>query len=116
MVKIEPDGTITMTQGDTLDTKVNILVRVDEETTIPYVPSEGDQIRFAVKSSYKDLEPIITKAIPVSTLQLRLESEETKLLETRRKPYVYDIQLTTPFGTVDTFMDRKLMYITEEVD
>ena len=99
MVEIDTQtGTITMTQGDTLDTKVNILVKIDQETTIPYVPSEGDRVRIAIKSSYKDSEPIILKEIPVSTLQLRLESEETELLEARRKPYVYDIQLTTPFG------------------
>lgn len=102
---------ITITQGDTLDTTLKLYTSDDEE----YIPSEGDVIRFACKASYKDSTPLIYKVIPNSTLQLRLESEETKKLTARAKPYVYDIQITFADGTVNTFISSYL-YSTQEVE
>jgi hypothetical protein len=67
-----------------------------------------------LKSEYNDPEPLILKTIPNDTLILRLESSETKQLEVRKVPYVYDIELTTSTGTVDTFLSGTL-YSTEEV-
>ena len=110
MVKIE-DNCITITRGDTLETPVSIELPKGRD----YIPAAGDQIRFALKSTYADDEPIIVKAIPNDTLILRLEASETKQLQARKKPYVYDIQLTTPDGWVDTFIDRGSFYVTEEV-
>lgn len=71
-------------------------------------------IRFAMKKTYEDEEPLILKTIPNDTLILRLESAETKDLEVSKIPYVYDIELTTVAGTVDTFLSGSL-YLTEEV-
>lgn len=110
MVTIE-NNTITITQGDTLETAVLISTSDGDEFT----PSAGDVIRFALKGGYRDAEPLIVKQIPNDTLVLRLESEETKQLPARRRPYVYDVQLTTPDGTVDTFISGTLI-VTEEVD
>lgn len=116
MIELCEDNTITMTQGDTLDLDVDIYIKnCCSEVKERYVPSSKDKIRFALKGSYDDPEPIIVKEIPPQTLRLRLESAETKLLECRKKPYVYDIELTTPNGTVDTFIDRAQLFITEEV-
>ncbi|MBQ9613956.1 MAG: hypothetical protein IJV14_15435 [Lachnospiraceae bacterium] len=107
------DGTtIRLTRGDTLEAKVKILVK---DLGDQYVPGPGDVIRFALKSRYRDEEPLIIKTIPNDSLILRLESADTKKLKARKRPYVYDIELTTASGTVDTFIDRALFYVTEEV-
>lgn len=111
MIKLK-GNTIYLTKGDTLDLKVNILDREGNE----FVPGEGDSFRFALKKDYSDEEPLIVKDIPASTLRLRLESTETKILEVSTRPYVYDIQATLSDGTVDTFIDRQKLYITEEVE
>ena len=112
MVKIK-GKTITLTKGDTLLVDISIK---DKDTGEEYIPSEGDEIRFALKSSYDDPETLIYKEIPIDTLELLIPSEETKQLEVRTAPYVYDIQLTTVTGIVDTFIDKGSLYITEEVE
>ena len=110
------DNTITITRGDTLETTVDIWVKTGSQPKQKYIPSEGDVIRFALKSSYRDEEPLIYKIIPSDTLILRLEAEDTKKLEARRKPYVYDVQITTATGYVSTFIDCAKLYVTEEVE
>jgi len=110
MVQID-GNTITVTRGDTLEVPVYISTTEGEA----YVPAPGDKIRFAVKSKYNDESPLIVKTIPNDRLTLRLEASETGLLPSRRKPYVYDIELRSPGNTVvDTFLTGEL-YITEEV-
>lgn len=110
MVKIS-GTTITMTQGDTLE--VPVLLKTSEGDT--YIPAAGDIIRFALKAKYKDPEPLIIREISHDTMCLRLESSDTKRLAARRRPYVYDIELSTPDGNVITFIDRASFYVTEEV-
>ena len=110
MIKLT-GNTIFLTQGDTLDLQLNILDSEGE----PYIPSEGDVVRFAIKKRYSDVEPIIVKTIPNDTLRLRLESNETELLTASSTPYVYDIEIKMADGTVDTFIDREKFYVTEEV-
>ena len=105
---------IRHTQGDTFEKPLRIYVKDSEGTLTPYVPAEGDVIRIALASKYKET-PIILKEIP-HTMIIRLESEETELLEARKKPYVYDIQLSTPSGFVRTFLDKRSWYSTEEVE
>jgi len=75
-----------------------------------------DVIRFALKQKYRDREPLLRKEIPHDSMGLRLESEETKLLRAGGVPYVYDIEITMEDGTVDTFIDRGKLIVTEEVD
>lgn len=111
MVKIE-DNTIKITRGDTLETPIDIELVSGKD----YVPAAGDKIRFALKSAYSDITPIIIKDINTDDMILRLDAEETKKLPARRKPYVYDVQLTTPDGWVDTFIACANLYVTEEVD
>ena len=105
-------STITITRGDTLDALVEILLPDGSA----YSVQEGDVIRFAVKQRYGDREPVICKEIPHGTMNLRLESEETKLLNAGGPPYVYDIQITMEDGTVDTFIERARLIVTEEVE
>lgn len=109
------EGTkITMTRGDT----VVIDLTLNYEDGTPYVPEEGDSIRFAVKKDYCDDTVLILKAIPLESLQLRIDPEDTKSLcmGSRRGIYKYDIQLTRADGRVDTVIPRATLVILEEVE
>lgn len=110
MISID-NTTITMTRGDTL----NVQLTLSYDDGSEYTPQSGDKIRFALKKHYSDAECIIKKDIPTTSLMLRLESEETKQLEQPGR-YIYDVQLTTADGTVDTFINKGKLLITEEVD
>lgn len=102
---------ITLTRGDTFKAKVTI---TDREGN-PYDPQEGDTVRFAAKKNYTDpdTEVLILKDIPIETLILKLEPEDTKDLDFGN--YVYDIQLTRANGDVDTFIAKASLMLTEEV-
>ena len=109
MVKIVGTA-IQMTRGDTLKALVGMKIQGGEE----YRPVEGDVVRFAMKKKYSDEEELISKVIPNDTLMLHLEPQDTKELEFGK--YVYDIQITYANGDVDTFIDRAVFELTEEVD
>ena len=103
------EGTdITLTRGDTL--YIDLTITKDGEL---YVPQEGDTIRFAMKQRYTDTDVLIIKEIPIDTLQLKIEPQDTKNL-TMGKTYVYDIELTNQYGDVDTFIIGKFT-ISKEV-
>lgn len=102
--------TITLTRGDTFETIVEIFDSDGE----PYIPSEGDSVRFAMKSSYEDQEPLLVVDIPIKTMLLVIKPEDTKALKFGK--YVYDIQLTYANGKVDTFITKARLRLTEEVD
>lgn len=103
--------TITMTRGDTLKLKINIMDNNGE----PYTPVVGDKVRFALKRDYNDRYPLILKDIPIETMILQLDPEDTKALE-QPSEYVYDIQITLNDGTVDTFIAKASFKLTEEVE
>lgn len=102
--------TITLTRGDTFSAEITI----SQPNGDPYIPSEGDSVRFAMKKSTKDDQVLILKEIPIETMRLVLESEDTKNLEFGN--YVYDIQLTKSTGEVDTFITKSTLVLTEEVE
>ena len=81
----------------------------------PYIPQEGDSLRFAMKKRYTDSDQdvILVKDIPIDTLVLELEPQDTKSLPMKSK-YVYDIQFTDSQGRVDTFINGTLT-LGEEV-
>lgn len=101
---------ITLTRGDSFAADIGI-IQPDGE---PYAPSEGDQIRFAMKRNVKDEEVLILREIPIDTMRLVLTPEDTKDLEFGS--YVYDIQLTKSTGEVDTFITKSTLTLTEEVE
>lgn len=101
--------TITLTRGDTFRAQISITDRSGS----PYVPVEGDSIRFAMKATYNDAEPLINVDIPIDTLILELKPEHTSRLPFGN--YVYDIQLTKVTGEVDTFITTSKLKLTEEV-
>lgn len=115
------DGsTITLTRGDTLLLKVNMERTIDNQKE-PYIPTSGDTVRFALKhitlnskkTDYKDAEPLILKDIPINTMILELQPNDTKSLDAGK--YVYDIQITFANGRVDTFIENANFILTKEV-
>lgn len=101
--------TITLTRGDSFVADISIT----DQDGQPYIPVEGDVIRFAMKSSYKDAEPLLVKNVPIDTMKLVIDPEDTKSLAFGK--YVYDIELTKASGEIDTFITKAVMKITEEV-
>lgn len=102
--------TIKMTRGDTL----RVTLELKDEDDNPYVPVPGDSIRFAMKHDYRESTPLVLKDIPINTLELVLDPEDTKHLQ-QPATYVYDIEITYANGDVDTFIDRAKLMLTEEV-
>lgn len=102
---------ITLTRGDTFKAQISI---TDKDGN-PYEMQEGDVVRFAMKKDYSDpdTQVLINKVVPSDTLILTLEPEDTK--ELPFGTYVYDIQLTTAAGEVDTFITKASLTLTEEV-
>lgn len=103
MLTIDKSNNIALTRGDTLTLTVSLL-----KDNAPYVPTEGDSIRFAVSKGYKgqtDYALKLSKAIPNDTLTFTCESEETEL---DYAVYNYDIEITHEDGCVDTFISGKL--------
>ena len=109
MISID-ESNITITKGDTL------LVTIDiERNGSPYMPQEGDKVRFAMKNAYTDEECMLNIDIPIDTLLLNVPADTMKTIPVNKKGYVYDVQLTTADGIVDTFISGKV-YVTAEVE
>lgn len=113
MLKVK-GTTVKHTRGDTANLKVAIFVESPTGEIEPYIPEQGDVVRFAFSDHYDDENPLIMKEIPTDTLILHLDPEDTEPLEFG--DYVYDIELTTVDGDVDTFIDKAKWTLTEEVE
>lgn len=100
---------ITLTRGDTF----TALITITDSEGNRYAPVKGDRIRFAMKTDYEDGAPLLIKEIPVDTMILVIEPEDTKSLAFGK--YVYDIELTKVTGEVDTFITKATLKLTEEV-
>ena len=113
MLKVK-GTTVTHTRGDSAELLIGINIERSDGTKEPYTPEEGDVVRFALSDHYDDDNPLILKDIPIDTMLLQLEPEDTKGLEFGE--YVYDVELTTADGYVDTFIERAKWKLTEEVE
>ena len=102
--------TIYLTRGDTFKATISI----SNPDGTPYIPEEGDQIRFALKKDIYDTDCLIVKDVPINTMELVLEPQDTKNLD--YGSYVYDMQLTKANGDVDTFITASKFKLTYEVD
>lgn len=111
MYSIGRNNKITLTKGDSFYSVINVVTSIGRQ---PYEPEEGDEIRFAMKKNYDDAECLIEKDIDTEDLILHLAPADTKTLDVGE--YVYDIQLTTAGGDVDTFIAMAKLVLTEEVD
>lgn len=100
---------ITLTRGDTF----TALITITDSEGNQYAPVKGDRIRFAMKTDCEDGAPLLIKEIPVDTMILVIEPEDTKSLAFGK--YVYDIELTKVTGEVDTFITKATLKLTEEV-
>lgn len=103
-------NTIYLTRGDTFKAQVTIS---NPDGSI-YTPAEGDSIRFALKETIEDEECLILRDIPIDTMLLVINPEDTKSLGFGS--YVYDIQLTKANGDVDTFITASKFKLTAEVE
>ena len=103
-------NTIFLTRGDTF--KAHLTINNPDGTE--YTPQEGDTVRFALKENIEDQECLILRDIPIDTMLLILNPEDTKGLEFGS--YVYDIQLTKANGDVDTFITASKLKLTAEVE
>lgn len=103
-------NTIFLTRGDTF--KAHLTINNPDGTE--YTPQEGDTVRFALKENIEDQECLILRDIPIDTMLLILNPEDTKELEFGS--YVYDIQLTKANGDVDTFITASKLKLTAEVE
>lgn len=106
------ENDISLTRGDTLILTVIMKRKEDDE---PYTPQAGERVRFAMKNRYTDPDDavLILKEIPIDTMILEIEPEDTKPLKFN-KTYVYDIEYTDILGHVDTFI-KGTFKLTEEV-
>lgn len=111
MFEVDKKQNIKITRGDSAYFTVGMVAK---KSRIPYEPQTGDVVRFAVKKDYEDETVLIRKTIPNDTLLLHLVPSDTKDLPFG--DYVYDVELTKANGDVDTFIDKKIFKITEEVD
>lgn len=106
---IKPNGTISLTRGDSLYVKVKLQDLDDDDVTL----IEGDTVRFALKEDYDSSEELLVIDIPYDTMILRIAPEDTKDLPFGE--YVYDIEVTFENGDVDTVIPRKTFRLLEEV-
>lgn len=109
---------IHLTRGDTLFADVTVL----NTDGTPYDFKDGDTVRFAMKETYEDQRPLISKELTirgVGVARLRLDSSDTKDLNFGK--YIYDVQITThddddESEIVDTIIPRSYFYLEKEVD
>lgn len=114
MVEVnERTNAITITQGDSGDVSIRIIDSDGQD----YVPVEGDTVRFAVKKYYTDSEPLLVINVPIDTMILHFNPQDTKNLEAgpAKGRYKYDMELTRTGGLVDTFIPRADFIVLEEV-
>ena len=98
---------ITLTRGDTATLKLNVL-----DGSTPYDFS-SDTVVFSMKRNLGDLQPVIQKTFDAEG-QITFLPADTKELAFGN--YVYDIQLTTQAGEVDTIVVPSTFVIGPEVN
>ena len=108
MLKIQPDGVILLTKGDTAYFQVDILYDNDS----PYLYKDGDTITLSVKKKASDDVYTLQKTVNGGEV-ITLIPEDTNTLTDGR--YVYDVQLNTSLGEVFTVCPTNEFYILEEV-
>ena len=98
---------IEITRGDSEIYQVGIVINGEE-----YTPQAGDVIRFAMRKNALG-RVLLEKIVPIDTMQLVFDPEDTKWLPFGR--YKYDMQVTFADGKVKTFVKASPFIIGEEV-
>lgn len=99
---------IYLTRGDTLFVKVTPILSNGKEYTL----KKGDVITFTVKKTTGDDDDILIQRTTENGI-INITPFETKQLDYGE--YVYDCQLTTADGYVNTFVTPHALYVQEEV-
>lgn len=108
MLKVNTDGSIELTRGDTARLTVNIT----DDAGQNYEPQEGDTLTLTVKTTVKDSEFLFQKTVTGSNL-IHIEPTDTAGLDFNT--YVYDVELATKNGDVYTIISKNKFKILEEV-
>lgn len=87
---------ITLTRGDTARIKISL----SDINGNPYLPVEGDSVKFAVRRKAEDESELFSIDVPIDTCELHIKPIDTKELEFGE--YKYDIQITLNNGDVYT--------------
>lgn len=96
MLYIDEQQNIKLTRGDSGFFTISLTNAKGK----PYVPQEGDSLRFAMGKTYGVTNALVLKQIPMDTMTLEIEPSDTKELPFAK--YKYDIELTDAQGHVTT--------------
>ncbi len=99
------NNTIKITRGDSGEIDLTIYDTDGRE----YELKDGDEVLFTVKETVHSPNPLIQK----SGTQISILPEDTQNLS--YKKYVYDVQLTTAAGNVDTIIPPSTFEVLSEV-
>jgi hypothetical protein len=108
MLKIQSNGDIELTRGDT----ARLTVSVTDGQKQPYTVQADDVLILTVKKEYADAEPLIEKKITGETT-FHIKPEDTAGLAFAT--YKYDVQIKTADGDNYTVIDDKKFKIANEV-
>jgi hypothetical protein len=107
------DNKVYLTRGDTGSLTLNIK---DEKTNLPYLLKDDDVLYFTVKKNIntntKSFQKVIT-SFNEGVAEIFITNADTKDLPFGE--YVYDCQVTSADGSINTVIKPKPFYITEEV-
>lgn len=107
MLKVDKNGIIHLTRGDT----AHFIVEIAHNDGV-YEPERGDELTFSVKKSTRAEDFIIQKKFKPAEV-LVLNPEDTKNVGFGR--YIYDVQLSKHNGEIYTIVEPTYFYIKEEI-
>lgn len=110
---VDDNYNITLVRGDSASFDVPLVSVDDEGHETPYTPQQGETLRFALSDKYGVSREgvFILKEIPIGTMVLKLEPEDTKPL--RFAKYHYDIEFTDILGNVTTVLEADFIVAKE---
>lgn len=109
MLNVERDGVIRLTRGDTAYLQVPI---TNEITNSDYILSPDDVLKFTIKRSVNDTDPLVQKVLYGANL-FHIEPTDTKHLSFGK--YLYDVELTTSNGDVYTVIVPTTFELMKEI-
>lgn len=101
---------IELTRGDTMILEVNL----KDESGADYTPEESDKVYFRLKRNATAKDMLLEKEIPIDTMVLRLDVQDTSDL--KFGTYVYEIELVTSNDYHFTAIANEEFVISEELE
>lgn len=109
MFRIETDGTIRLTRGDTARLAVEV---TNEQTGEPYEIQGDDTVTLTVRRSESSADVLVQKVLTGSG-NFYIAPNDTKAMSYGK--YKYDIQINTASGEVYTIIPPTIFEIMGEV-